>query len=116
MPKIGKNIYKRKDGRWEGRYIKDRDGSGKIIYGSVYGRTCTEVKQQLSIHAVNEPLRPKIGIVHGKESIVFSEVANQWLSMTSLKVKASTYAGYLNTLELHILPSLGNQDAEADIG
>ena len=24
MPKQGKNIYLRKDGRWEGRYIKDR--------------------------------------------------------------------------------------------
>ena len=24
MPKRGENIYKRKDGRWEGRYIRGR--------------------------------------------------------------------------------------------
>lgn len=26
MPRRGENIYKRKDGRWEGRYIKQYDG------------------------------------------------------------------------------------------
>ena len=35
MPKTGENIYKRKDGRWEGRYIKSRV-NGRIKYGSVY--------------------------------------------------------------------------------
>ena len=107
MPKIGKNIYKRKDGRWEGRYIKDRDDSGKIIYGSVYARTCTEVKQKLSSCGVKDSSPSKTVITPDKENIAFSEVAAQWLSVTSLKVKASTYAGYLNTLERHILPSLG---------
>lgn len=32
MPRKGENIYKRKDGRWEGRYVKGRDGK-KAIYG-----------------------------------------------------------------------------------
>ncbi len=29
MPRKGENIYKRKDGRWEGRYIKSHDSSGR---------------------------------------------------------------------------------------
>ena len=29
MSKKGENIYKRKDGRWEGRYIKLYDADGK---------------------------------------------------------------------------------------
>ena len=29
MPKRGENIYKRKDGRWEGRYIKSKITSNK---------------------------------------------------------------------------------------
>jgi len=29
MPRKGENIYKRKDKRWEGRYIKGHDLSGK---------------------------------------------------------------------------------------
>ena len=40
---------------------------------------------------------------------VFSDVANEWLSVTSLKVKQSTNAVYTATLKRHILPSLGNR-------
>lgn len=29
MPRRGENIYKRKDGRWEGRYIRGRTPAGK---------------------------------------------------------------------------------------
>lgn len=46
MPKKGENIYKRKDGRWEGRYIKSRTESGKIIYGYVYARSYRETKEK----------------------------------------------------------------------
>ena len=38
MPRKGENIYKRKDGRWEGRYIKARSKTGKAVYGYVYGK------------------------------------------------------------------------------
>ena len=31
MSRTGENIYKRKDGRWEARYIKYYDGNGKAI-------------------------------------------------------------------------------------
>ena len=37
MSRRGDNIRKRKDGRWEGRYISMRDLDGKAIYRSVYG-------------------------------------------------------------------------------
>lgn len=39
MPQKGKNIYQRKDGRWEGRYIKGRTEAGKAVYGYVYAHT-----------------------------------------------------------------------------
>ena len=29
----GENIFRRKDGRWEARYVKGRELSGKIKYG-----------------------------------------------------------------------------------
>ena len=35
MSKKGENIYKRKDGRWEGRYIRLYDENGKSKYGYV---------------------------------------------------------------------------------
>ena len=46
MPRIGSNIYKRKDGRWEARYIKAVLPNGKKLYGSVYARTYKEVRQK----------------------------------------------------------------------
>lgn len=42
MQKTGENIYKRKDGRWEGRYPKERKPSGKALYGYVYAYSYKE--------------------------------------------------------------------------
>ena len=47
MPRRGENIHKRKDGRWEGRYIKEYGVNGKAKYSSVYAKTYLEVKQKL---------------------------------------------------------------------
>ena len=46
MCRKGENIRKRKDGRWEARYIKYRDPDGKIHYGSIYGKSYHEVKDK----------------------------------------------------------------------
>ena len=48
MPRKGENIYKRKDGRWEGRYIKGHIDS-KTLYGYIYGKTYKEVKEKLTL-------------------------------------------------------------------
>ena len=48
MARRGENIYKRKDGRWEGRYKCGYDEDGKTKYHSVYARTYNEVKEKLS--------------------------------------------------------------------
>ena len=45
MSRKGENIYKRKDGRWEGRYKKGNADNGRTIYGSCYGKTYREVKE-----------------------------------------------------------------------
>lgn len=46
MPKTGENIYKRKDGRWEGRYPKERIDR-RIRYGAVYAKTYRDVRRKL---------------------------------------------------------------------
>lgn len=48
MPRKGENIYKRKDGRWEGRYIRSYDSEHKAKYAYVYGKTYSEVKRKLT--------------------------------------------------------------------
>lgn len=47
MARKGENIYKRKDGRWEGRCRTGRLSGGKAGYISVYGKSYREVKEKL---------------------------------------------------------------------
>jgi integrase len=102
MPRIGNNIYKRKDGRWEGRYIKNRSDNGKVIYGYIYAKTCTEVKERLKAVSRETPKS-------SSHKITVAETAKKWLSVVTLKVKASTLAGYEAIIKLHITPLLGEK-------
>ena len=47
MSKRGEKIYKHKDGRWEGRYIKSRGQDGQVKYGYVYASNYKTVRNKL---------------------------------------------------------------------
>ena len=47
MARKGENIFKRKDGRWEARYVRGYELSGKIKYGFCYGKTYREAKDKV---------------------------------------------------------------------
>lgn len=104
MPRKGENIYKRKDGRWEGRYIKGRDLSGKALYSYVYSKTYRDVKNKL---VVAKSTLNNAGTLTSK---TFLEVSALWLESVLSYCKKSTYAKYKNTLEKHILPVFGQCD------
>lgn len=66
----GENIFHRKDGRWEARYIKGYELSGKIKYGFCYGKTYREAKEKVTKYKaalVNErpipPIRQSIDLL-----------------------------------------------------
>lgn len=44
--RTGDNIRQRSDGRYEARYIKRRDPSGRAVYASCYGRTYEEAARK----------------------------------------------------------------------
>lgn len=48
-----RNIRKRPDGRWEGRYIAGHDGKGKPIRKNILSKPRTVVKEKLK-RAINE--------------------------------------------------------------
>ena len=48
MAKRGENIRKRKDGRWESRFIKGRNSDRTAIWGYIYGHSYAEVKEKLT--------------------------------------------------------------------
>lgn len=47
MARHGENIRKRKDGRWEGRYLAYSEEKEKWLYRSVYGRAYEEAREKL---------------------------------------------------------------------
>lgn len=57
MKRYRKNVYKRKDGRYEGRYIiRYENVYGKAVYHSVYAKTYKEIILKLE-EAENKFLR-----------------------------------------------------------
>lgn len=99
MARRGENIYKRKDGRWEGRYKCGYNERGKAKYRSVYGRSYAEVRSKLA------PLKVSISAPHIACCLTVKELFDEWLSAVKLRVKSSTYANYQMKVEKHILPA-----------
>ncbi len=97
MPKQGKNIYLRKDGRWEGRYIKDRV-NGKIRYGYVFGRSYEEALNKLT------QARSQEANSRCQAQLTFAEASSEWLAIQTPELKASSVARYRNLLNSYILP------------
>ena len=105
MPKKGENIFQRKDGRWEARYIKGYELSGKIKYGFCYGRTYKEAKtkvEQIKAALLNNKPLPVAGNRHR-----FAFFCEEWLRIQKTRIKESTYVKYDSILACHILPKLG---------
>ena len=99
MAKKSTNIYKRKDGRWEGRYKNGYTASGKTRYSSVYGKSYSAVKELLE-----EKLAAIRNSYSAKSSYAFGEIAENWLADVQNKVKLSTMSNYTMKLNKHILP------------
>lgn len=104
MSKRGDNIRKRKDGRWEGRYIFSRDSQGKAIYHSVYGRSFNEVKEKLNNVSQNTK-----SIEQDNNCSTVDVMAENWLQKIKLCKKYSTYIKYSYIYNSHIKQHLGNK-------
>ena len=103
MPRRGENIWKRKDGRWEARYIKGRTVEGRAIYGSVYAKTYKEVKHKREA-ILSAPQKSSLD----DSAITLTTVVHEFLTEKKLKVKISTYTRYVESSEWYIIPFLGN--------
>lgn len=106
MGRHGENIRKRADGRWEARYIQYHNAKGKAVYRYIYGKSYQEVKKKRTLAMAEEPTIPLKAEQGAK--LTFYHLAEEWLLIKKCQVKESTYANYVNTLEKHLLPQLGN--------
>ena len=108
MARKGENIYARKDGRWEGRYIIERSASGKYRYGYVYAGTYRETREQL--------LQKKLELLQGKKEAVshsanapvaLEQLAADWLVKQKSQIKESSYVKYQNLMNQYLIPQIG---------
>lgn len=102
MARRGENIYKRKDGRYEGRYIKGYDNDGKAKLGYVYSPSYAGVKAKLSACRTkaekSERLTPT--------EMTLEVWVEQWIE--SLKhIKESTKMIYRSQMKNHVTGSIG---------
>lgn len=100
MSRRGDNIRKRKDGRWEGRYIISRNSCGKAIYRSVYGKTYADVKEKLYLCMKENRIQT------GDNSDSVNDIALKWLNDVKMYRKHATYIKYeyiyINHIKQHI--------------
>lgn len=99
MARHGENIRKRKDGRWEARYVYSYDDKGKAKYRSIYANTYNEVKARRD-EALNKSLEPC-----QRTDLTFYDVAKLWLNNKKETLKRSSYNHYYNLCLQHIFPS-----------
>lgn len=102
MAKRGSNIYKRKDGRFEGRVPVGYNENGKLNYRYVYGHSLAEVKEKMAEVYSGQNTQEKSKI---KKTV--KEISEQWLAEKKLTVKNASYSSYRRLLSNHIYPALG---------
>lgn len=106
MARHGENIYKRKDGRYEGRYATGKKSNGTTRFGYVYGMRYTDVKKRLleKKAEIQQTIHPEAAV----RGMTVEKWMRSWLETDLLGgIKASSYLTYQNQMNRHILPCLG---------
>ena len=106
MPRHGENIYKRRDGRYEGRYVIGKTATGKTKFGYVYGYYYAQVRKKLLQRKAMQP--QTAASTSTANRITVQEWMMHWLENELLgSVKPSSYHTYMQQIQHHVLPSLG---------
>jgi len=112
MGRHGENIRKRRDGRWEARYIAyDEDKEQKVCH-SVYGYTYEEVKEKriTAILMSKNPFGKTDTSGRGcrmHQDMLFETAAQEWLAIIKSRQKPSTYEKYYIIYHCYLKTTLG---------
>ena len=100
------SIRKRKDGRWEGRYVVGHDPIiGKMISRNVLGKTQAEVKEKLRTAIENSKRLDYTQT--GKYTV--GQWMDEWFeAYAKVKVRPSSHQTYKGYIENHIKPNIGD--------
>ena len=104
MARRGENIHQRKDGRWEGRYIRSRTSDGRAQYASVYADGYLTVKAKLAaVKGAGEQKKPNTA---GRD-MTLREALALWLEHHKQKLRQQTCDKYVRMVEVHLADGLG---------
>lgn len=106
MAKAGSNIYRRKDGRYEGRVLYGKTVCRKSRYIYVYGRTLKEVKEKM------RELKEAVELEAIGETSAVRAYAQEWLEKKKAQWKPTTYDAYRRLVDRYIIPILGDYKLE----
>ena len=114
MPKKRANgegsLRKRKDGHWEGRYTAGCDpATGKPIHKSVLAKTQSEAKEKLK-QAIAEA--EKLDMSRAKSYTLGAWIKLWYEVYAEPRLREKTKDYYLNYIDNHIIPELGNTPLE----
>lgn len=110
------SISQRKDGTWTGRIFLGRDSNRKQKIKAFYGKTKSDVKQQLKAFK-EASAKYKCNVAY---KLTFAELLTYWLeNVKRNELKASSFDRLEITINKHIIPLLGyyriDKLASADI-
>lgn len=97
------NIYKRKDGRFEGRIPLGYDNKCRLKYRYLYSRNLVELKEKTPSAYVES-----VNATSNTCGKTFRELCCEWLASAKLRVKHSSYCCYEKLINKHIIPYFGN--------
>ncbi len=102
MARHGENIYKRKDGRYEGRYVIGKTAKGTTKFGYIFGRQYHDVRQRLLLKKA-EYMRQRSNTT----TPTFGVWVRAWMRQELYgSVKLSSYQVYQNLVQRYLLPQL----------
>ena len=93
MARRGENVYKRKDGRWEGRVL-GKDGKYRYFYATSY----RQVKEKIK-NASEQPVVRQI-----QRNTGAAELFSTWVRQVQTQVKPTTFENYESCIRRYVIP------------
>ena len=96
MARRGENVYKRKDGRWEGRVL-GKDGKYRYFYAASYRQVKEKIKSASEQQVVRQAQR----------NTGAAELFGTWVKQVQTQVKPTTFENYESCIRRYVIPFFG---------
>ncbi len=94
MARRGENVYKRKDGRWEGRVLRP-DGKYRYFYAASYRQVKEKIKNANEQQQAAKTAHKSTGA---------AELFDTWVRQVQTQVKPTTFENYDSCVRRYVIP------------